>query len=264
MFLIVLIGLLGVAHVSAADNMTIMSSDDTQDNLESDSNIEVLANESNVVLENTTEKAPAVIKANKITVEYNKGTSWNINLIDSNANKGIANSKVNLKIFTGNKYKQVTVSTDSNGKAVYKITKLNAGTHKVVLSGTADGYEVKQITSSIIVKPTKLKITVLSQTFKDGSSISIKVMDKSTKKPVNGVKLKLYVYKGRKVVKKITLKTKKFSKYKGVTGYATNKLSVGTHKVVIKSVSKNYKGSAKSKMKIKKSAKKYSSWVQVI
>jgi hypothetical protein len=67
---------------------------------------------------------------------------------------------------------------------------------------------------------------------KEGALLTILVMNKKNKKLVNGVKLKLLIYTGKKY-KTVTLKTKTFNKLKGMAGYATNQLSVGTHKVKI-------------------------------
>ena len=52
----------------------------------------------------------------------------------------------------------------------------------------------------------------------------------------------------------------KKGKYKGVCGYGTNKLTVGTHKVKIVPYDIKYSGSASSKMKISKKAKKAPAW----
>ena len=76
---------------------------------------------------------------------------------------------------------------------------------------------------------------------------------------MNGVKLLLKVYTCNKY-QTIKLKTKKFTGAKGVTGYATNQLSVGKHKVKITPQSIKYSGSKTTKMVIKKSAKKYPGW----
>ena len=91
--------------------------------------------------------------------------------------------------------------------------------------------------------------------------ISYVVKDKKTKKGVNGIKIKLLIYTGKKV-KTVTLKTKKKGKFNGAMGFATNELSVGKHKVVIVPASIKYSGSAKTTMIIKKAAKKKQSYSQ--
>ena len=202
-------------------------------------------------------KATAVIKASKVTVALKKGTYWQVTIIDSKTGKGIANMAVSLKVYTGKKYKIVKVTTNSRGIASYKTSKLVKGNHKVVVSATHKSYDFNTLTSSIkVVKPKKIVISAKKKTYKKGSSLSIIVKDKATKKGLNGVKIKLLIYDGKKV-KSVVLKTKKVGKNKGYAGYSTNELSVGKHKVKIVPVDVKYDGSKTSSMTIKKSAKKY-------
>ena len=202
-------------------------------------------------------KATAVIKASKVTVALKKGTYWQVTIIDSKTGKGIANMAVSLKVYTGKKYKIVKVTTNSRGIASYKTSKLAKGNHKVVVSATHKSYDFNTLTSSIkVVKPKKIVISAKKKTYKKGSSLSIIVKDKATKKGLNGVKIKLLIYDGKKV-KSVVLKTKKVGKNKGYAGYSTNELSVGKHKVKIVPVDVKYDGSKTSSMTIKKSAKKY-------
>lgn len=208
----------------------------------------------------TVKKAAAVIKAQKITVALKKSTKWSITIVDSRTGKGIAKMKITLNVYTGSKYKTVSVTTNSKGVASYQTKGLTKGTHKIVASATHAGYTFKTLTSSIkVIKQTALTIKVKKKTRVDGASLSITVTNKKTKKPVNGVKLTLLIYTG-KTYKKITLKTMKKGKYSGVCGYATNKFSVGTHKVKITPTDIKYSGSATSSMKITKKAKKVPSW----
>lgn len=203
-------------------------------------------------------KATAAIKASKITVALKKGTSWTIKLVDSKTGKGIANMKVTLKIYTGKKFKTVNVKTNSKGVASYKTSSLTKGSHKVVVSASHKGYNFKTLTSSIkVVKPKKLTYKVSKITLKDGSTIMFKVFDKKTKKPLNGISFKLKIYNGNKVVKTISLKSKTLKKNKGVLGYTTNQLTVGSHKVVLVPASVKYDGFKKSSIKITKKQKKY-------
>ena len=168
--------------------------------------------------------------------------------------------KVTLKVYTGKKYKKVTVKTNSKGVATYQTKKLSVGNHKIVVSATDSRYNFNTLQSSVkVVKQTALKITAKKKTVEEGASLSITVKNKKTKKPVNGVKIKLLISNG-KTYKTVTLKTKKVGKYKGVCGYRTNKLSVGTHKVKIMPANIKYSGFASSSMKITKTAKKAPAW----
>ncbi|WP_298521600.1 hypothetical protein [uncultured Methanobrevibacter sp.] len=212
----------------------------------------------------TVQRSTAAIKASKMTVALNKATLWTIKLIDTETGLPIPKMKVTLKVYTGSKFKTVTLTTNSNGEATYQTKSLAKGSHKVIVNAAHTGYSFKAVTSSIsVIKPTALKFKVKAVHAKDGSTLSITVTNKATKKPVNGIKVKLKVYTG-KTFKTITLKTKTNKGYKGVCGYGTNTLSVGTHKVVISPVEIKYSGSANSKMVIKSSAKKRPSWTHKI
>lgn len=205
----------------------------------------------------TVKKAVAVITASKLTVALKKNTLWSIKLVDSKTNNPIRNMKLNLKIFTGSIYKIVSVTTDSRGIASYKTSSLSKGTHKIVVSASHSGYIFNTLTSSIKVIKPKALVFKLKKRINDntGSLISYIVKDKKTKKGVNGVKIKLFIYTGKKY-KIVTLKTKKSGKFKGAMGFSTNDLSVGKHKVILKPASIKYSGYAKTSMIIKKSAKK--------
>ena len=204
-------------------------------------------------------KATAVIKAQKLTVALKKGTKWTITLVNAKTGKPISNMKLTLKVYTGKKYKTVHVTTNSNGVASYQTRGLSKGTHKVVVGAVDSRYNFNTLTSSIkVVKQKVLKFKVKKNIKNDGSSLSITAKYKN--KGINGVKLNVLVYNGKKLVKKVSLKTKTKGKYKGVCGWGTNKLTVGSHKIVIVPANIKYGGSKKLNMKIKKSAKKYPNW----
>ena len=208
----------------------------------------------------TVKKATAVIKASSTTVALKKGTSWAITLVNSKTGKPIANMALKLKVYTGSKYKTVKVTTNSKGVATFKTGSLAKGNHKIVVSATHSGYAFNTLTSSIkVIKPTALKFKLHKRVNNNkGSLITYQVLNKKTKKGVNGIKVEFKIYTG-KTYKTITLKTKKVGKYKGIAGFFTNEYSVGKHKVVIVPTSIKYDGSGKTTIVIKSSAKKYPS-----
>lgn len=277
--LFLLVFLCAAAHVSAAEisddaGDTVTADEPEKVSLEENLADEKIAESSNDILANGTgdasmdtstnttpvaEKSTAVIKASKAKVAYKKGTKWNVKLVDSN-NKPIAKTKVVLKVYTGSKYKTVKLWTNAKGIASYNTKSLKAGTHKVVVSLADNAYNFKAVKSSIkVVKQTPLKIFAKKTTMKEGALLTIMVMNKKTKKLVNGVKLKLMIYTGKKY-KVVTVKTKKFNGVKGMAGFATNALSVGKHTVKIVPANFKYSGSKKTSMTIKKSAKKSKAW----
>lgn len=266
-FLLVLVGICAISHVSAeeiADNSTcdLIASDNAEE-LVSEAPQDVIADESDSGQSNSSgdiapvvQKSTAKLKASKATVAYKKSTKWTIKLTDSNG-KAISGKTISLKVYTGSKYKTVKVTTNAKGQATYNTKSLSAGTHKIVASFSDDAFNCNDISSSVkVVKQTPLKIFAKVQNLKHGSVLTFMVMNKKTKKFINGVKLKLLIYTGKKY-KTVTLKTKKFEGAKGVAGYATNQLSVGKHKVKITPVNFKFSGSKTTALKIKKSAKKY-------
>lgn len=211
----------------------------------------------------TVNKATAVIKASSITVALKKGSLWTIKLVDSKTGNPIGNMMLTLKVFTGKTYKIVTVATNFKGEASYQTKGLTKGIHRVIVSGSHAGYNFNTLTSTIkVIKPKKLTFRINKNVAKDGSSLSITTLYK--KKPINGVKLKLLVYNGKKVSKTVSLKSKTIGKYKGVSGWGTNKITVGSHKVVLMPADIKYTGSKNIKLTLKKSAKKYVAWETII
>ena len=223
----------------------------------------------NKTLSITVNKATAVINANSLTVALKSGSFWKIRIVDSRNGKPIANMKITLKVFTGNKYKTVYLTTNSNGEASYKTNKLSKGTHKVEVSATHEGYKFVSLKSSIkVIEPVALKFKLQSRVNdKDGSLLSYMVFNKKTKKGVNGIKIKVLIYTGKKY-KTFILKTKKIkgkkATYNGAVGFSTNQFSVGKHKVKFMPASIKYKGSAISSIKIKKSATKTAKYFRTV
>jgi hypothetical protein len=212
----------------------------------------------------TVKKATAVLKATKATVALKSGSSWSITLINSKTKKPIANMKLTLKVYTGSKYKTVTVKTNSKGVATYKTKSLSQGTHKIVVSAQHDGYSFNTLKSSIsVIKPIPLTYKVKKTTNNKGGLLSITVYKKANKKPITGVLLKLFIYTGKKC-DTVLLKTTTQGKFSGVCGYGTNIFSAGNHKVVIKPVDIKYTGSTTSQLSISKSAKKFPAWTKKV
>jgi len=209
----------------------------------------------------TVNKATAVLTASKVTVALKSGSSWAIKIADSRNNKPISGLKITLKVYTGKKYKTVTVTTNSNGVASYKTKSLSAGTHNVVASASHAGYNFNTVSSSIkVVKQTSLKFKLQAKSSDNGGALlSYMALNKKTKKGVNGIKMKVLIYTG-KTYKTFILKTKKIKgkkkTYHGAFGFATNQFTAGKHKVVIMPESIKYKGSVKTSIVIKKSATK--------
>ena len=190
-----------LSFVSAENSTDVISaeqSDEIADDEIASAQNDILANESetpsNSTLEPTqapVEKSPAKIKASKITVAQKKSTKWNIKLTDS-AGKALSGKKLVLKIFTESKYKTVKLTTNSKGIASYNTKSLQAGTHKVRIALEDGSFKASEISSSIkVIKQTAIRIYAPVDNAKEGSLVTILVMNKKTKKFINGVKRKL-------------------------------------------------------------------------
>ena len=212
-----------------------------------------------VVFENVkVSKQSIIIKTKKLTTTYSSGKTFDITVVDSQ-NKPVSGVKLTLKVYTGKKYKTVTVTTNSKGIAKYKASTLSKGTHKIVI--TPKNAKATKKESKVVISARALTINAKSYKVNTydfaGGLINIQVKDKSTKKALNGITLTLKIYTGKKY-KTVKLVTGYDSddKKNGIAGIFTNQYSAGTHKVKITPTSKNYKGSATAKLIITKSAKK--------
>ncbi|MDO5850335.1 MAG: hypothetical protein Q4P14_03890 [Methanobacteriaceae archaeon] len=176
-------------------------------------------------------KYKATITASKLSTYYGSGKYFEIKVVASK--KPVANVTLKLKVYTGSKYKTVSVTTDDKGIAKYAASTLKLGTHKVIISSaeSTNYLQASSKTSSIVISP-KYKATItaskLSTTYNSGKYFQVKVV--ASKKPVANVTLKLKVYTGTKA-KTVYITTDD----KGIAKYAASKLSIGTHKVVVSS-----------------------------
>ena len=150
-----------------------------------------------------------------------------VTLTNTKYNTPLIYVPVNVRFSNG---KSVTLKTDSDGKATYKIP-FGAGTYSATATVDDDNIEVSPIQlNSIKLAKAPLTITPskLSTTYDSGKYFQIKVVNTQTKKPVNGIKLKLMVYTGKQY-KTVSLTTDS----KGIAKYSASKLSIGTHKAVV-------------------------------
>lgn len=217
----------------------------------------------------TVKKAVATISASKMTVALKSSTTWSIKIINSKTHKPISNMKLNLKVYTGKNYEKITVKTNSKGVASYKTKSLKAGTHTIIVTGANSGYKFNTLKSSIkVIKQTQLNFKQLFKTSDaDGAILSYIVSNKKTNKGINGIKIKVLIYTGKKY-KTYILKTKKVigktQTYPGAIGFSTNDFSAGKHKVKLIPYDLKYKGSGASYITIKKSATKGPKFFRVI
>ncbi|MDO5859791.1 MAG: hypothetical protein Q4Q55_03535 [Methanobrevibacter sp.] len=207
-------------------------------------------------------KKAVILKTKKLTTTYYSFDYFEVKVIDSNK-KIVKGAKLKLKIYTGKKYKTVTVTSDFEGIARYDTGLMSAGVHKVVIS-VGGGFSAKTVTSYIIMKPEKLKITTKTNNWYDSSQLGVCIhLNKNLR--FNNLKVQLKVFTGNKYkTYNVVTGYSKIYKSKGICGIQTNKFSAGIHKVLITIKSPNFIGSAIAFINIAKSAKSYQPFTYLI
>ena len=184
----------------------------------------------------TIKKVSTKISASSVSTYYKSGKIFTVKLINSKSKDPVIGAKIKLKVYTGKKYKTVTLTTNSKGVASYSCSNLAVGSHKVVISSVESTKNLalssKTLTKTIkIVKTTaKVSASSLTTSYKSDKLFTVKLINSKSKAPVIGAKIKLKVYTGKKY-KTVTLTTDN----DGVASYSSSLLAVGSHKVVISS-----------------------------
>ena len=188
------------------------------------------------------------IEANDVKTYY-KEKSELVAYLKDNDNQPIANKKVSISL-NNNNYDR---TTDKLGKVILKLD-LKPGTYTAKFKFGGDG-NFTSSAADAVVKVNKATLLVTTKNFKtyfeSGFYFKAKVINKVTKKPVEGVKLAFKVYKNNKF-KRIYWAT---TNSKGVAKLKKN-LKVGSYKVVtfIKK-NKNIKAKkSKARLTIKETA----------
>ena len=193
----------------------------------------------------TVKKATAKLKAPKLTTYYKGNKYFTVTLTNAKNNKAIYDAKVNIKVFvSANRYYNYNGHTGANGQIRLSLDNLKPGTYNVVVEkGESKNYTAAKISSKIVIKKAPTKLTPKKLTAKKGAKkyFQVTVKNTKTKKVIKGVKLTLKVYTGNKY-KTYTVK----SNSKGIAKLNVKSLTVGTHKVVVKSANKYCVAKAKT------------------
>ena len=245
--LLLLLIFLTVGVVSANENITddISLNDEISSQNVSETPItEEIESEGN---DNIQDFQETTIEAKDVKTYYKEKSNFVAYLKDSNSNP-LANKKVVISLDNKN-YDEIT---DNLGKVVLKLN-LNPGTYKAKISFAGDDAYVAS-SANAVVKVNKASLSIQTKDFKtyfeSGFYFKAKVINKVTKKPVEGVKVAFKVYKNNK-----------YRTYwattdsKGVAKLKKN-LKAGSYKVVTSvKKSKNLKAKkSKAKLTIKETA----------
>ncbi|MCQ2978132.1 MAG: hypothetical protein MJ232_08980, partial [archaeon] len=216
-------------------------------------NIDVSSSNSNFYLVNNSFtfkvlKSSAIISANAISSYYNSGSYFKIKLVDNNTNKVLSGVKLKILIYTGDNYKTVYLTTDSNGMAQLKVNGLSVGSHKVYITSVDSYVSTTKLKSTIKISaiPTKVSAPSISAKYKSSKYLKIKVVNSKNLKLISNLKLKLRIYTGKKY-KTVYVKTNS----KGIASYKVKYLARGNHKFLIRSANSHYSVKLTSYIKIK-------------
>ena len=194
------------------------------------------------------------ISAAKLTTIYKSNKKFKVKVLDSDK-KAVSGLNLKIKVYTGKKYKTYKVKTNSKGIAYLKVSSLKLGKHKVVVS-TNNALYTGSASSSIKINPRPVTYKVISIKNKEFAALYVTVKDKTLKKYVDGIPVKLMIYTGKKAkTYRLATSYDKDEKQHGALAYITNALTVGKHKVKLVAYG-NYKGTKTSKITLLKSAKK--------
>lgn len=257
MIFFVMVGLVSAnensSDVSIMENSDIIvtnSTDQIQNNILNTNEEDIQSADNESCSLQDSENKPANVKFLTKSEEYTSGNLvYKLKVYDIFTSNGINylepryNSIIKLKVFTGTAYKCYSGSVGNDGTVSVKLPSMALGNHKV------EAYldNVKQASSTLKITKSKTKVYAIATTlkFKKDTYFKIKVLD-SHSNPVSNVNLKVSVYTGKKF-KTYTVKTNS----KGMGKLKTSKLSLGTHKVIIKTSNKHYSISKTSKIIIK-------------
>ncbi len=197
-------------------------------------------------------KSTTKVYAPEKTLKYAKNVYFNIKVEDSHGNIA-KNVALKVKVYTGKKYVTYTVKTNSKGVAKLPTKKLSWGDHKLVIRSNDAKYSVSKSSKVYIRYYVPSEVNTLTAhadaktvKYQNNDYFYIALKDEYNN-PVKSVSMKVKVYTGSKYTT-YTVKTNS----SGVGKLNTNKLSVGTHQVVITSVNSNYKISKSSKIIVSK------------
>ena len=252
--LIFIFGILSISAVNAFEGSE--NSTDIGDNVtvvDSTPNVEVSdlneSAQSDLTKNDSDEIKSISLTPSKLSTTYGSGKYFKVKVIDSKAKKPASNVKLILKVYSGNKYKKITIKSDSNGIAKYHASMLGIGSHKVIVN-VKDSKRFLSKEKSSLIKITKAKLAISAPKFtsyyNENKKYKITVKNKESKKPMKNIKVTIKVFTGKKY-KKYSLKTDN----NGIVSINTKSLTKSKHNVVINIKATSKVKSASSKTYIK-------------
>ncbi len=201
-----------------------------------------------VTIKNIKVKTSNVIfKTSKVVTTYKSGKTLDVKVLDAKTKKPVKNCGVDVYLRKGSINYCYVLNSDSNGMVHAPVSTFGKlGTFNVFVECGDENHVAKTVKTTFTLNKAKTTVNIDSSV-KKSSSIKITVKNKATNKPANNVKVTVKVYTG-KSYKTYNLK----ANYNGIAYISANKLSLGTHKVVVSSNDEKYTVSKSANVKIVK------------
>ena len=244
-FIVVILSVSAVNAVENSENTTDIADNNTPTVNESD--IDLNDNVQTEASKNTSNELS--IKPSKLSTTYGSGKYFKVKVLDGKTKKAAPDVKLILKVYTGKKYKKITVTSDCDGIAKYSASTLSIGSHKVIVNvKDSKLFKAEKKTSTIKISKAKLTISAPKITgyFKENKKYKITVKNKESKRPMKNIKVSVKVFTGKKY-KKYSLKTDK----NGIVNFNMKSLTKSKHKLTVSVKGSSNVKSAFSKTYIK-------------
>ena len=178
------------------------------------------------------------------TSAYYKDTKLSVKLTNLKTQKAASGVSINLKFSNG---KTAKITTNSKGVATYNVG-FKPGTYTVTASTASKYIKKNKATLTFTIGKTYIKTVAkdLTTTYNSAKTLNVKVINYFTNHVIKNTKVSLKVFTGKKS-KTYTLTTNS----NGNAKFDTSGLSVGTHKILIKSADKNCKDTQEKTVKVK-------------
>ena len=90
------------------------------------------------------DKARTIVKAPQVTNKFKKSKYFKVTIKNKETKRMLSNVKVEIKVFTGKKFKTYTVKTNKKGIAKINTKNLKTGKHKVLISSGNKNYIISK------------------------------------------------------------------------------------------------------------------------
>jgi len=104
------------------------------------------------------------VSAPKVTAYYKSNKYFKVSVKKNG--KAVKNLKLNLKVYTGSKYKNYVIKTNKNGVAKISTKKFKVGSHNVKITSKNSKYKVSKTSKIVIKKKSTSKYIIITTTAK--------------------------------------------------------------------------------------------------